>query len=214
MGSAPSTLRKIVGDLHGPVQVIALGPDRRVGRAIVVERRVAGGHRLLRGREVVGVRLIRPAPNLVGKLEVHLEVRVETRVGDPVDRVAVLDQVGELGDIVVGRGPGTLIHMSVLVALANAIMYSQASPGWPGPEVCDAALGNLTLRPVERHQLAAGVVGRDIVVRLVDVEVPHRGERRDIVHHRRGKHLRRVGGVPRLDQFDVADPGPAGTSWD
>ena len=47
-----------------------------------------------------------PAPDLVGILDVDLEVRVQPGVGDAADGVAVLDELGELGDVIVGRRAG------------------------------------------------------------------------------------------------------------
>ena len=105
-GVGPQLVPEEVGQLHRPLKVAALGEDPEVGLAVVVELRPAGGEFGLGGVGVMARGVIDPPPDLVGIFEVHLQVRFETGVRDPVDGVAVADQPGQLRDVVVGRGPG------------------------------------------------------------------------------------------------------------
>ncbi len=189
-----------------------LGPDPGIGCPVADECGVARRGGLLRRLPFVRRGCADPAPDLVRILEVNLQVRVEARVIDAADGVTVLDQVGQLGHVVVGGRAGDVDpHIGVgRIGQCDHVLPRLAVV----PEVrIPLGVGGREppLRPLERLEEPIGAVRRPVVVRVVDVQVPQGPERLQSREIFVGKKLGRVRGVAWPDQLDISYPRTRGT---
>ena len=191
-------------DLGRAGQVAVLGPDPAVGRAVVVQVRAASGHLGLGRREVIGVGVVDAPPDLVGVLHVQLQPRLQAGVGDPADGVAVLDEGGELADVVVG---GRARDVDPQVGVGRVGLGDDVLPG-----LADLAFIRVGLRGVRRQPPLRPLGGVEPVVRglvavgPVGTQRPDRAEGLDRVQEAVGEDLGGVGRVARHRQPDVGHP--------